>query len=274
MTTAVIYVDEAGNPDSHREPLVSGETPLFTLTGVAFALAEWRLRDRAFLRLKRQFFPDMMGRPDKRDEEVEVKGRDLTSPRQRASARRREFNRRVLRFIDQSGGKAFAATFLKSAAIPMSSRSLYTKALQILVERISLYVAESTAFDQAILICDSRMKGVDGLDIEVARSHMSYIFGHATGRTFTNIVEAPLFADSRLTVGLQLADIVAANLYASQYNYYLQATPGALDYGHAAALWPLLEAIQFKSAGQVGGFQVFGFRVVDQRGDRNSAGSQ
>ena len=74
---------------------------------------------------------------------------------------------------------------------------------------------ESTAFDRAILICDSRMKGVAG-----------------------------------------------------------SAALGALDYGHAAALWPLLEAIQFESAGQVGGFQVFGFRVVDQRGDRNSAGSQ
>ena len=37
MATAVIYVDEAGNPDSHRQPLVSGETPLFTLTGKAFA---------------------------------------------------------------------------------------------------------------------------------------------------------------------------------------------------------------------------------------------
>ena len=74
---------------------------------------------------------------------------------------------------------------------------------------------ESTAFDRAILICDSRMKGVGG-----------------------------------------------------------SGALGALDYNHAAALWPLLEAIQFKSAGQVGGFQAFGFRVVDQRGDRNSAGSQ
>ena len=146
MTTAVIYVDEAGNPDSHREPLVSGETPLFTLTGVAFALAEWRLRDRAFLRLKRQFFPDMMGRPA---------GSSTSRAGWRGSA---STSRRAPRSIG------------------------------------------------AILICDSRL--------------------------------------------------------------------GALDYGHAAALWPLLEAIQFESAGQVGGFQVFGFRVVDQRGDRNSAGSQ
>ena len=265
MATAVIYIDEAGNPDPHREPLVNGETPLFSLTGVAFPLTEWRQRDRAYLRLKRQFFPDMMGRADKRDEEVEIKGRDLTGPHQKNSTRRQEYNRRVLKFVNQHGGKAFAATFLKSAGQPMPSRSLYTKALQILVERVSVYIAESMTYDEAILICDSRMKGGAGLDIDVARSHMSYIFGHSTGRTFTNIVEAPLFADSRLTVGLQIADIVAANLYASYYDYYLRLTPGALNYAHARPYWSLLDAVQFRSVGQVGGFPVFGFRVVDQR---------
>jgi hypothetical protein len=273
MATVVIYVDEAGNPDSHQEPLVSGETPLITLAGVALPLSDWRRRDRAFLRLKKQFFPDMMGRPGKRDEEVEIKGRDLTSPHQRTSSRRQEFNRQALKFVDQCGGKALAATFLKSSSNPMSGHSLYTKALQILVERISLFVAESTAYDQAILICDSRMKGVVGLDIEVARSHMSYIFGHATGRTFTNIVEAPLFADSRLTVGLQLADIVAANLYSCHYDYYLRGTAGALNYAHAHAYWPLLDSIQFKAVGQVGGFPIFGYRVVDQRTGKASDGA-
>src|SRR2546430_883977 len=200
MTTAVVYIDEAGSPDAHHNPLGNGETPLFSLVGLALPLAEWRLRDRDYLRLKRQFFPDLMGRPGKRDEEVEIKGRDLTGPHQKNSLRRQEYNRRVLRFIEQHGGKGFAATFLKDANNPTPSRSLYTKALQILVERVSVYVAESQTYSHALLICDSRMKGSTGLDLDVARSHMSYIFGHTTGRTFTNIVEAPLFADSRLTV--------------------------------------------------------------------------
>lgn len=265
MPTAVIYIDEAGNPDSHKVPYVSGETPLFALVGLALPLSDWRARDRAFLRLKKGFFPDMMGRADKRDEEVEVKGRELTSPRQASSGRRQAFNRRVLDFVDRCGGKTFAATFLKCPSTVTSSHSLYTKALQILVERVSLYVAESDYYDDAILICDSRMKGIAGQDIEVARSHMSYIFGHTTGRTFTNILEAPLFADSRLTVGLQLADIVAANLYANYYHYYLRAASGALNYGHARRTWPMLDKLQFKSQGQIDGFTVFGYRRVDLR---------
>ncbi len=265
MTTAIVYIDEAGSPERHHEPLSGGETPLFILAGLALPLGEWRRRDREYLRLKRHFFPDQMGRPSRRDEEVEIKGRDLTSPRQSTSARRQAFNRRAMDFIDRCGGRAFAATFLKSAAAPVSSTSLYTKSLQILVERISLYIAESDSYQNAILICDSRMRGISGLDGEVARSHMSYIFGHATGRTFTNIVEAPLFADSRLTVGLQLADIFAANLYASRFQYYLRGAPGTPDYSHSTAYWPALDRLQFKSTGLVDGFTIYGYRTVDLR---------
>jgi hypothetical protein len=266
MATVVIYIDEAGTPERYAEPLdpASGQTPLFTLAALALPLTDWRKCNRGFFRLNRRFFPDMMGRVDKRDEEVEVKGRDLTSPRQKTSQRRQEFNRRALGFMDRCGAQAFAATFLKPPDGNHSSRSIYCSALQILVERVSLFVAEHSTYKSAILICDSRMKGANGLDVDVARSHMSYIFGHETGKTFTNIMEAPLFADSRLTVGLQLADILAANLYANYYHYYLRSLAGALDYSHLTT-WPLLDQMQFKSSGTIDGFRVFGFRVIDLR---------
>lgn len=268
MSTAVVYVDEAGSPYPHHEPLANGDTPLFSLVGLALPLDRWRQRDRDYLCLKRQFFPDEMGRSDRRDEEMEIKGRELTSPRQRNSPRRQEFNRRVLTYINQANGRTFAVSFLKSARKPAPHHSIYTTALQILVERISLYVAEHSSFTHALLICDSRMKGPSGLDLDVARSHMSYVFGNQTGRTFTNIVEAPLFADSRLTVGLQLVDVIASNIYANHYDYYLRNVPGALNYGHMRRTWPLLDQMQFKSSELVEGRTVFGYRVINQRDAR------
>lgn len=134
MSTAIIYIDEAGNPGSHREPLIpaSGETPLFCLVGLALPLCDWRARDRDYLRIKRQFFPDEMRSTSRRSEEFEIKGNELTSPHQRSSSRRQAFNKRVLSYIQQSGGVAFAATFLKNNHSPTSPRSVYTKALQIL----------------------------------------------------------------------------------------------------------------------------------------------
>ena len=94
---------------------------------------------------------------------------------------------------------------------------------------------------------------------------MSYIFGNETGRQFINILEAPLFADSRLTVGLQLVDIFASNLFSNHYYYYVRDVDGAIDYSHMQQYWPMIDSIQFKSRQTINGYQVFGYRVIDQR---------
>lgn len=265
MGTCVVYIDEAGSPHGYCLPIHSGETPIFTLAAVALPLWEWRARDRTFLSMKRQFFSDFLGKIGKRDEEYEIKGREIASPRNKTSKRRHVFNQKVLSLVGQNAGCCFGITFLKNPSNPASATSIYTNAFQILTERISLFVTEHPAYSNAILICDSRMKGVAGSDISVARSHMSYIFGHETGRTFLNILEAPLFADSRLTVGLQIADIFASNLFTNQYYYYCRNLPGAIDYSHMQVYWNQLDHLQFKSRGTLDGHQMFGYRVVDQR---------
>jgi len=275
MSTCVIYIDEAGSPYGHHTPLIDGETPLFSLAALAFPLEEWRARDRAFLALKRHFFPDLLGKPEHRDEEHEIKGRDIASPHNKSSERRHEFNKRALSFISSHGGVCFGVTFLKNSQQPAPHQSIYTQALQILVERFSLFVAEHPVYSNAILICDSRMKGLTrGHDITVARSHMSYIFGHETGRTFINILEAPLFADSRLTVGLQLVDIFASNLFSNHYCYYLRELENAPNYSHMQKYWPMLDRLQYKSKQTIGGFQTFGYRVIDQRVSKNNITQQ
>lgn len=270
MSTCVIYIDEAGNPSKHRVPISaeSGETPIFTLAAVAFPLWEWRARDREYLALKRQFFPDLLRQSEKRDEEFEVKGRDIASPHNKESTRRHQFNNRVLSFIASHSGTCFGVSFLKNAQNPANPQSIYSQALQILVERFSLFVAEQPVYDNAILICDSRMRGLKSQDNTVARSHMSYIFGHETGRTFINILEAPLFADSRLTVGLQIADIFASNLFSNHYWYYLRDVDGAVDYSHMQSYWSFIDKIQYRSKQLVGGYQIYGYRVVDQRPEK------
>ena len=209
MSTCVFYIDEAGSPDSHQVPIKSGTTPIFSLGALAFPIWEWRSLDREFLALKRRFFPDYLGRSNERDEEIEIKGRELTSPHQASSSRRHAFLREVISFITRHAGIGFGVSFLKNPVTPTPARSLYTNALQILTERFSQFVAEHPVYNNGILICDSRMKK---LDINVARSHMSYIFGHEIGRNFINLQEAPLFADSRLTVGLQVTDIFVSVL--------------------------------------------------------------
>lgn len=275
MSTCVFYIDEAGSSHGHHIPIRKGETPIFTLAALAFPLSEWRERDRSYLALKRKFFPDYLGKGKKRDEEIEIKGNELTAPRSINSPRKVEFNKQTLKYILKHHGIGFGVTFLKNSDHPTSSMSIYTQGLQILVERFSAYVSESTEFENAIIICDSRMKGgtendqsysEKGLDISVARSHMSYIFGNKTGKQFTNIIEAPLFADSRLTVGLQLVDIFASNLFTTQYCYnQLGHTEGGEDYSHMSKFWPLIKTLEFQSQQTKNGYTLFGYKTIDWR---------
>lgn len=99
----------------------------------------------------------------------------------------------------------------------------------------------------------------------VIKSHMSYIFGHKIGKTFNNVMEGPLFADSKLCAGLQLVDIFASALYTNHYNYYLgrsSQTPllDGKDYSHRVQYWPTSNFLEFKS--KTG---VLGYRVRDHR---------
>jgi hypothetical protein len=94
---------------------------------------------------------------------------------------------------------------------------------------------------------------------------MSYVFGHETGRQLTNLAEAPLFADSRLTAGLQCADNLMSLVYGNQYDYYLRDLQGAPDYSRLRTYWPFLDALQFRRKQEYDGYPLYGFRRIDFR---------
>ena len=279
MSTCVFYIDEAGSPNEHHIPVRNGETPLFTLAAVAFPLEEWRTRDRDFLNLKRHYFPDRMHIEGKRDENVEIKGNELTAPRGASSTRKHAFLKSALSFISDHSGTCFAVSFFKNSVDPISARSLYTHALQIIVERFSAFISEHGGYQNGILICDSRSKGLSGeQNLVVIKSHMSYIFGHCKGKTCTNILEAPLFADSKLCVGVQLADIFASVCYTNHYQHHLHSdtdrmAKGYLDYSHMARYWPTVKSLIWVS-GRKGNSPRYGMRVIDHRRSAQLRGEQ
>jgi hypothetical protein len=207
-----------------------------------------------------------MNKEDKRDEHIEIKGRYLSAPRNSRSKRSHDFLKITLKLIGDYKGVSFGVSFLKDHKKPVSHISLYTHALQVLVERFHQYIQEHPFYNHAIMIMDSRSKGLKGEDnLIVIKSHMSYIFGHTVGRTLTNVMEGPLFADSKLCVGLQLVDIFASTLYTNHYNYYLGKTsatplPGGYDYSYMEQYWPTVNFLEFKSKKGV-----YGFRVIDYR---------
>jgi hypothetical protein len=263
MSTCVFYIDESGSKDPYSIPIRSGETAIFCLFALALPLADWRDFDREYLRLKRHFFEKEISGSKNRAEHWEIKGNKLCSPGNKESQRNHAFLRRVFDLCDRFDATAFAVTFLKDHTMPMSPEARYCMGLQFLAERFNIFIAENNTYEHGLLIVDSRRKY---LDFNVSASYASYIFGHQNGRSLTHLVESPLFADSRLTAGLQIADNVAGTLFANHYHYYCRNIPGAPDYSHIPPrYWSRLDSLQFKSKQRYEGYVKYGFKVCDHR---------
>lgn len=261
MGTCVFYVDEGGSPLPHAEPLLSGQTPLITLGAVALPLERWRDMDRGLLRLKRHYFPDLLAASKSRDEYFEIKGNDLASPRNAASERRHAYLDAVLAFVATLSRKCFGVSIIKSRQHPTNSTSVYTTALQILAERFHDYIARAEEYNHGIVICDTRKGMGQKKDTQVAVSYLSYLFGHEQGRTFTSLVEAPLFADSKITAGLQLADNFTSALYSITYVKKCGTVQGGHDYSHMLVHEKRVHQLEYRNAEK----RIYGYRTVLHR---------
>lgn len=266
-----LYLDESGTTEPHQYPLKHGTTPIFTIGGVILPIEKWREYDRDYLYLKRDFFKKEIDKSSKEDTAWEIKGNDITSPRNRNSERNKTFTYKVFDIIKQYEGKALGVTFLKSTKNPMSRVSMYTKGLQIIAERLDIFLREMNS--TGLMIVDSRMahmKQGSGVDYAVAKSYLSFAFGNEHGRQLKRILEAPMFADSKLTAGIQIADIVAAVIKATTYANKLAPLGedkelGLLDYTHNRRFWNPLKGITFTSEKEYEGHTIFGLRTIDQR---------
>ena len=264
MATCVLYVDESGDVRKHDLPLKNGQTPIFTLTGLALPLAEWRNIDRDFLNLKRVFFQPEIERSSKRPEYYEIKGNNLCSPRNKDSRRRQVYIQGLCDLVGRYEGRLFCVTVIKNSQHPTSATSIYTSSLQYMVERFNIYISEHPVYDKGLIIADSTKR----FDFDVASSHMSFIFGSDTGRLLTHIYEAPLFADSKLTSCLQIVDNLSSVIYSNHYDYYCRSIAGACSYEHMKKHFDRVRALEFHSRREYEGYIKHGFRVINHNKDK------
>lgn len=205
--------------------------------------------------------------PDMRPEHYEVKGRDLFKPSNARSRRNRVFAVKVLQLARDLDARLFSAIWRKNPNNPVDPMSMYTQSLQILAERFHYHCV--AVADQGIIVADGRTRY---LDFRVASSHLSFLLGNPVGRTYTSLIEAPMFVDSVLSSGVQLADILGGCIYSYYYQQKCSTIPGlfdgsnpvipaqflgnpggpwarrvpARDYSHCRRYWPHLDPLQFR----------------------------
>lgn len=196
-----------------------------------------------------------------------MKGRDLLQPSHGSSRRARNFTNKVLDLAQTLDVRLFTVAWAKqpNGAAPMT---IYPHCLQILAERFHHHARARQ--DEGVTVVDAR---THNLNFQVGDSHQSFLLGNPVGRTYTTLTEGPMFADSRLSPGIQFADVLGGLLYGNYYRKRCAQIPRAFngrdpvtpqqyaanpqgwtirrpahDYGHATQFWPQVEALQFRRA--------------------------
>jgi hypothetical protein len=240
------YVDESGT----RDPEVSKTTAdgriiakehLYVLTAVSLFAARWRAFDRSIANLKLEFCDNLYrakkGRFDLADCEVKSTWLRITKQREKESA--------FLTELTEGERTRLAEMFYQQLALQrmhvfsvvidkhklwshMDHDKLHKKAYELLLERIEHYLTEYHPKHDGVLVMDDTDKTINR---SLSMKHAYFQREGNQRMMFKHIVEYPFFTDSKLSNGVQLADLCGYNVYRAfrgpdfQYAHFQRLLP-------------------------------------------------
>lgn len=222
------YIDESGSRDPQASKIkadgtVQAKDHLYVLTAVALFERRWREFEKAIagekLDLIKRLRRDAQLKLDLAD--CEVKSTWLRNPRQRESQSRflaglvpAELTRLAETYYSQLDAqkiKLFSVVVDKRELRDhMDHMKLHKKAYELLLERIEYYMVEYHPKHQGVIVMDDTDKTINR---SLAMKHAWFQREGNIHMRFNHIVEYPFFTDSRLSNGVQLADLCGYNVY-------------------------------------------------------------
>lgn len=205
----ICYIDESG--DGRRpSPNLPYVPPALVICGLVLESTAIPNLTRDFLREKNRFHPRKAGSGPLDGILNEVKGSDIRRDIRSGSRRR---NRAAIGFLDRTtdllskyGVGIIGRVWIKSPSEPSDERSMYTFSIQDIARHMQHNLNQEQT--KGLVICDSRSSGQNA---NVAHSVFTKMF-KATGNSYPDIVEMPVFGHSENHAGLQLADLVTSAL--------------------------------------------------------------
>lgn len=217
------YFDESGSRDPSVGTPEKPKDHLYVLLAVGIFERQWRNLERAVTGVKLEL-ADYLRRDNKGKFDLaacEVKSNWLRNPKEREEkspflhllhADDRE--RLVKAYFDQipnSNAVIMAAVIDKRHLRDhVTHETLHKKAYEFLLERIQHYMHEYHSKHQALIVMDDTSKE---LNQAVALKHAFFQRAGNQNVKFSCIVEYPFFTRSELSNGVQLADLLAYNVY-------------------------------------------------------------
>jgi len=217
------YFDESGSRDPSAGTADKPKDHLYVLACVGFFERQWRPFEGAISNIKEELADNLPRRKQGPFTlaDCEVKSNWLRNAKERAE--RSPFlnaltpgdrERLVATYFDQLGPRkmvVMASVIDKRHLQPyVTGEILHKKAYEFLLERIQHYMHEYHPKHQAIIVMDDTSKQ---LNRAVAMKHAFFQRSGNQNLQFPQIVEYPFFAASELSNGVQLADLLAYNVY-------------------------------------------------------------
>jgi uncharacterized protein DUF3800 len=235
------YFDESGSRDPSIGTAAKPKDHLYVLLAVGMFERQWFPFDRSIANLKLELadylWRDGKGRFELAD--CEVKSNWVRNPKERAkkspflnALNEADMTRLTECFFDQAQAHKtiIMATVIDKRHLLsyMDHEKLHKKAYEFLLERIEHYMAENHPKHLALTVMDDTSKE---LNRAVAMKHAFFQRSGNQNMRFRHIVEYPFFTRSELSNGVQLADLLA-------YNVYRAFRDENFEYPYFARFWP------------------------------------
>jgi len=193
----LIFIDESGFP----HPNDPTENPV--LVAVCIPEIHHRTLNSQLYNLKRRLLRNL---------EDELKAKELLRRKVFESMPNlRELTESVFDLIRTTDLAIFGMIMKKPSRAQNVPEEFLPNQYVFLLERVNFYAIEvAPENDRAILIIDGQ--GSTGITGGLARRISRFLFRHRLGISWYKILDTPLFVDSKLTPGIQIADMVAGCL--------------------------------------------------------------
>ncbi len=231
------YIDESGTRDPEVEKIkpdgtVVPKEHLYVLTAVSLFEFKWQDFDREIANLKLelcdQLYRVKKTRYDLADCEVKSTWLRIQKQREKESPFLTALSEAERKKLGQKYFEQIAAQHMHVFSVVIDKRKLHDhmdhdklhkKAYELLLERIENYLAEFHRKHQAVIVMDDTDKTINR---SLSMKHAYFQREGNQSMRFKHIVEYPFFTDSKLSNGVQLADLVGYNVYRAFRNLDFQ----------------------------------------------------
>lgn len=240
------YFDESGSRDPKAERVlptgqVEQKDHIYCLTAIGMWEGHWKRFDREVSRIKLDLLARLnRGRSIRLDlADCEIKSNWLRNAKERAekspfleeigAQERERLTACYFRQLAEQKMTVFSVVVDKRKLHGyMTSETLHKKAYELVLERIEHFMTEYHPKHNALIVMDDTSRE---LNRAVTMKHAFFQREGNSNLRFRHIVEYPFFTDSKLSIGIQLADLCAYSVYRAfrtedmSYPYFAEILP-------------------------------------------------